>query len=325
MAPAHDQYDTPWKSVLTRYFPDFMAFYFPDAHAAIDWTRRYRFLDQELAQLRREASVGKRILDKLVQVRRLDGAPRWVYVHIELQGAHDVHLAERVFIYNYRLYDLYRQPIASLVLLADRSALWRPAGFGYAQFGSSMQHQFASAKLMDYAPQMPALLKHSNPFALVTAAHLMTQASKGNDAERSDFKITLTTLLYERRWPRQRVIDLLNVLGWMMMLPDALQQRYRSHVANLERGHKMRYISTFERDAVAKGLKEGLEKGLEKGREEGREESLRALLAEQLAARFGAVPAGVDQRLGHARAAQLHAWALALLRARTIDEVFEAA
>ena len=46
----NDDYDSPWKDAITRYLPDFMGFYFPDAHAEIDWSRPHRFLDQELAQ-----------------------------------------------------------------------------------------------------------------------------------------------------------------------------------------------------------------------------------------------------------------------------------
>ena len=38
-------YDSPWKSALERYFPQFMAFFFPEAHAGIDWNNGYQFLD----------------------------------------------------------------------------------------------------------------------------------------------------------------------------------------------------------------------------------------------------------------------------------------
>ena len=31
--PTPDDFDTPWKTALTRYLPEFMAFYFPEAHA----------------------------------------------------------------------------------------------------------------------------------------------------------------------------------------------------------------------------------------------------------------------------------------------------
>ena len=57
--PTPDDFDTPWKTALTRYLPEFMAFYFPDAYAAIDWRKPHRFLDQELAQLVRDARLGK--------------------------------------------------------------------------------------------------------------------------------------------------------------------------------------------------------------------------------------------------------------------------
>jgi len=48
MDTSNDQYDSPWKEVIERYFPEFMAFYFPDASAEIDWSKEHVFLDQEL-------------------------------------------------------------------------------------------------------------------------------------------------------------------------------------------------------------------------------------------------------------------------------------
>jgi hypothetical protein len=65
---ANDDYDTPWKDAITRYFPEFMAFYFPSAHAEIDWQQAHVFLDQELAQIVQDAELGKRLVDRLVQV-----------------------------------------------------------------------------------------------------------------------------------------------------------------------------------------------------------------------------------------------------------------
>ena len=76
-----DDYDTPWKDVVMHAFPEFMAFYFPAAAAEIDWTRGYAFLDQELAQVVRDAKLGRRVLDKLVRVGTHDGAEQWVFVH----------------------------------------------------------------------------------------------------------------------------------------------------------------------------------------------------------------------------------------------------
>jgi hypothetical protein len=41
MSQADDD-DSPWKDVLEHAFPEFMAFYFPDAPRQIDWTRGHQ-------------------------------------------------------------------------------------------------------------------------------------------------------------------------------------------------------------------------------------------------------------------------------------------
>ena len=105
-------------------FPEFLAFYFPQVAAEIDWSRGYDFLDQEFTQVVRDASLGRRLLDKLVRVTTRDGEEQWVYIHIEIQGQHDTAFAERLFVYNYRLYDRYRRPIVTLAVLADTSPSW---------------------------------------------------------------------------------------------------------------------------------------------------------------------------------------------------------
>ena len=56
-------YDSPWKEALDRYFELFLAFFFPHAHAEIDWLRGYEALDKELQQVVREAELGRRVVD----------------------------------------------------------------------------------------------------------------------------------------------------------------------------------------------------------------------------------------------------------------------
>jgi hypothetical protein len=135
MTTLSDDYDSPWKDAVTRYFPEFMAFYFPVAHGEIDWQQPYVFLEQELAQVVRDAELGRRRVDKLVRVVKRGGMDEWVFVHIDVQGRFDKKFAERVFVYNYRIYDRYRRPVASLAVLADASARWKPVSFHYRLFG----------------------------------------------------------------------------------------------------------------------------------------------------------------------------------------------
>jgi hypothetical protein len=74
-------YDSPWKEALERYLPQFLEFFFPEAHGDICWERGYEFLDKELQQVVRDAELGRRLADKLVKVWRTGGEEVWVLIH----------------------------------------------------------------------------------------------------------------------------------------------------------------------------------------------------------------------------------------------------
>ncbi|MBK7202650.1 hypothetical protein [Candidatus Amarolinea dominans] len=164
-------YDTPWKDVLETYFEQFTNFFFPAVWAGIDWDKGYEFLDKELQKVVRDAVLGRRIGDKLVRVWQADGQEAWVLIHIEVQGQYEPAFAERIYVYNYRLFDRYQRRVASLVVLADRSATWRPNEYGYDLWGSRVSFHFPAVKLLDYAAHWGDLTASKNPFATVVMAH----------------------------------------------------------------------------------------------------------------------------------------------------------
>jgi len=43
-------YDSPWKTTIEFFFEEFLAFFYPQAHTDIDWSKGYGFLDKELDQ-----------------------------------------------------------------------------------------------------------------------------------------------------------------------------------------------------------------------------------------------------------------------------------
>jgi hypothetical protein len=311
MNNSSDDYDSPWKEALTRYFPEFLDFYFPLAYQAIDWSQPHIFLDQELAQIVRDGEIGKRRIDRLVQVTTLTSQVEWVYIHIEVQSQVDSDFAERLFTYNYRLYDRYHRPVATLAVLADESLNWRPEGFSYNLFGSQMSLQFASVKILDYAPQLEELLKNPNPFALVTVAHLLTQRTRKNLKARYRAKWRLAKLLYERDWGKQQIIDLFAVIDWLMTLPPALEKKLWTSISELERNMKMPYVTSVER------------LGIEKGRQEGRQEEGVFFLRRLLFKKFGDLPASFETRLTEASIADLELWGDRILDAQTLTDVFD--
>ena len=72
MEKINQDYDSPWKDILEAYFQEFMAFFFPLIENDLNWEKGYKFLDKEFQGIVKEAEMGRRYLDKLIQVWRKD-------------------------------------------------------------------------------------------------------------------------------------------------------------------------------------------------------------------------------------------------------------
>ncbi len=101
--------DSPWKSLIEQYLEEFIAFFFPNIHQLIDWTKDYEFLDQEFQQIVRDSELGKRLADKLVKVWKQNGKETILYIHIEVQAQSEPNFAKRMFVYHYRIFDRFNQ------------------------------------------------------------------------------------------------------------------------------------------------------------------------------------------------------------------------
>ena len=321
-----DSYDTPWKQAIEHHFPEFMAFYFPKAHNQIDWDKGHIFLDQELQAVAQDAELGKRFVDKLVQVHRLSGQEDWIYIHLEVQGSAQAEFAERMFVYNYRIYDRYQRPVASMAVLADDTPNWKPQAFGYEVLDCQMGIRFPIAKLLDCADQAEALQHDPNPFALVTLAHLQTRATRTDPQARYAAKWKLVQLLYRRGWDKQRIIDLFFVLDWMMKLPKHLSEQLWQNVVELEQEKKMAYVSTGERIGIEKGLQQGIQQGIQQGVQQGIQQGMQQgealALKKLLTKRFGSVVPAISAQIGSADPAQIGLWFDRAIDAPSLASVF---
>lgn len=305
-----DDYDSPWKDAIEEMLADFMAFYFPAAHRLIDWRQRPIFLDKELRRLVPEAVTGRRVVDKLVEVTLRSGRRERIYIHIEIQGSRDPCFEERMYTYHYKIFDRYRRPVASFAVLTDDNPGWRPSHYARTTLGNHTRQDFSVAKLLDYQSRQSELLAGDNPFGLITVAHLLTRRTRRRPEQRYRAKYQLLRLLYGRSWNKDRIIQLLRVIDWLMALPPALEHSLRQDLATLEGVEPMQYITSFERLAKQEGRQEGMQQGI------------RALLTRQLNRRFGPLPPPAEERLAEASTSELDTWADRVLDARSLDEVF---
>jgi hypothetical protein len=304
------RYDSPWKAALTHAFRDFMAFFFAGLHTEINWSKRPRFRDKELAGISLGGKPGGLIADKLVEVHMRDSRLQWVLLHIEVQAQRDTSLPRRILDYNYRITSEYHQPVGSLVLLADESPRWRPQRFYRATPGSTLEFAFSTAKLLDYADKASELMASDNPFAWITLAHLRTQQASHDPDELYQAKWQLTKLLYQHGWRKQRIIVLFQVIEWMMVLPDIYQQRYWRAVLKLEKERQMEWISPMQQTFLNEGL------------ERGRKEGALAIMERQLTRRFGPLPKTARKKLEKASLEQLEAWSDVLPEVQSLRQLF---
>ena len=171
---------------------------------------------------------------------------------------------------------------------ASRWSVWRPIGDG----GRSWK-------------------RRPIPFAVVTQAHLQAQETAGAVSARYAAKLTLVRSLYRRGYSRQDILELFRFIDWVLALPEVLEQQLWTEMQQFEEEKRMRYVSSFERIAQKRGLEKGIGQGQTK------------LLNMLLRQRFGALPDWAQARLRQAERAQLEIWALRVLEAGSLEEVFE--
>jgi len=260
-----DDYDSPWKDVLVIYFPEFIQFYFPKAYADIDWSKGYEFLDKELQQITKKAAKGRRYVDKLVKVWLKNGKEKWALIHTDIQGQKDNDFSQRMYTYNYRLFDRYNRHAASFAILGDTNKDWMPKSFEQELWDCRVKFDFPVIKLAEMVKNWEALEKSNNPFAIVTMVHWRAIKTAKNKTQRVNEKLSLIKHLYKKGFSRQDIVNLLRFIDWIMDIPKDLEPLFNQKIEKYEKETKMYYITQMQKPSFELGIKEGEKVGEIKG------------------------------------------------------------
>ncbi|MGB6104882.1 MAG: hypothetical protein WBF88_13665, partial [Pusillimonas sp.] len=105
-----------------------------------------------------------------------------------------------------------------------------------------------------------------------------------------------------------------------------LEPAFEQAIHQLEEETQMTYVTSVERVRLQRArdeaLEQGIEKGVKKGREKGQLDGAATVLATQIARKFGALPDWARVRMNQADEAALNRWALQILDAQRIEDVF---
>ena len=113
-----------------------------------------------------------------------------------------------MFLYNLRIFDIFRRPATSLAILCDANPSWRPNQYTFDYPDTLLSFRFGTAKLLDYQERWSALAASTNPFAIVVMTHLKTQETKQDKQSRKEWKLRLIRRLYEQGYNRENIVNL---------------------------------------------------------------------------------------------------------------------
>jgi hypothetical protein len=296
MSDVRADLDSPWKDILRSYFPQAIAFFFPQTDALIDWNRPHEFLDKEFQQVSQDAQVGRRYADQLVKVWLKGGQQIWLLLHLEVQSQSETEFEERMFIYSLRIFDQFRQVPISLAILCDETLSWRPSRYDAEYPDTSLNFRFGTVKLLDWRDRMDELESSTNPFATVVMAHLRVIETRRNVDRRKAWKFRLTRALYEKGYERQAVLDLYRFIDWVMILPEAVEREFWQELQSFEEERKVTYVTNAERFGFERGI-----------------EHERSLILRQLTRRIGTIAPNIESQIATLSVSQLESLGEALL------------
>lgn len=305
--------DSPWKHVLRTYFPQAMAFFFPNTAELIDWSKPYTFLDKEFQKISKDAEVGRRYADQLVQVSLKEGETFWLLIHLEVQSQAESGFEKRMFTYCLRIFDQFGQMPTSLAILCDESQTWRPQSYRQEYPDSSIDFRFGTVKLIDFRSRWEALERNPNPFAVVVMSHLRMMETRSNAQRRKTWKLALIRGLYDRGLDRQDILNLYKFIDWVMLLPKGLEKTFWQELRAFEEERKVTYVTTGERIGFEQGALQGRQEGRQEGIQQGRQEGELTLVLRQLSRQVGGIAPEAEAQVRALSLMQLEALGEALL------------
>lgn len=297
----------PWQAVIEACLSEFMQFFFPLAHAEINWEQPVRFLDQDLTGIQQQLPLKQRPLQCLAQVSLQTGQLCQIYILVAWQAETALarHMAQVQ-----SCTSLGAGGPAACFALMGQAGQGPPSAFTWSCLGSHLAYYYTCHYFSDFAGQESSLRDNDNAFALLTLANLIKHATLHDMAERYAQKWRLIQSMFERGWTRERIILLFLALDWSLPLPLRWSQQLWRNIEHFEEQQIMRYVSSVERFVRERERQQGIVQGESN------------MLRRMLTQRFGELPLWVGMQMQGGNSEQHGLWLERALVANSLDEVF---
>ncbi len=284
-------HDRLFKDLLTLFFFDFLALFFPRLAALID-PDSIEFLPQEVYTGLAEGD--KFVVDVLVKARWKNAArgAAFFLIHVENQSTAPRSFLERFFRYHLALLNKHRVPVYPIVLYTHDRPRHRLPNVYRTSFPDGEVLRFTCRSVQLNRLPWRRFVQSNNPVASALMAK-MKIAPK--DRARVKFECLRLMLTLKPDPKRLRLIQVF-LDTYLRLTPKEEVVLMRTLELKGLKPHEIEktidYASSWDR-GVAHGRQEGRQEGLQ----DGAREELRATLLAMLSVRFGDLPASVRSRV----------------------------
>lgn len=215
------QNDELLKGAFEENFSDFLRFLYPQADDIFDLSKGIEFMDKELLAIipDRERKKGKRIADLLAKVYLKDGTEKHIMLNTEIEGGSDVEFAERIYQYNYRIWDRYGISVATIAVYTGSRHQSRPCEYSRQILDTSLHFKYRTYHIFDHSEE--ELLMMDNIFAfLVVACQKALFEGKVAEEELGEDRLTIAKTLLQHKYDHDRILKFLVFLKNFLYIND---------------------------------------------------------------------------------------------------------
>lgn len=222
-------YDALFKEFISEFFQDFVAFANPALHKAIDWSRGYEFLEQEMinalkGKFRQKGS--RRETDKLVKVFLKSGDMHFIFIHLEIQHKPNPDFPSRMMIYRAFIQLKYgKDDISAYAVFTGNPPPKSHLRYYKETFGTSLEYRFISLVAANIG-EARLRKANQNVFAMAILAAKYVHQSKGNPTLRLKLKSKLLRCMKRGKIPLEKFVQLLIFVRDLVDLPMPLEEEY---------------------------------------------------------------------------------------------------
>lgn len=194
--------------VVQGLFEDLVIFALPELHAAVNWDKEVRFLDQEMSKIKMPRKKGIRYVDVLASFYLKGGEDSLILFHLEIQDDPidtPVKLSKRMYQYYVRICEKLEKDVTSLALLIGEA---NDRGVYHKEnFGTKITYEYNVLHIKGLDAEK--LKKSDNPFALAALAGQKVIQARGSDEKKFSFVRELFKLLKARGYSPEKTTALL--------------------------------------------------------------------------------------------------------------------